>query len=80
MKHASAVELSAACTIPTRRSFAVVSDQSAAPLAAVGSALSTPSPTSSCAAGRLRRPPIRSSVKALVQNPMGRSVSTGCTE
>ena len=36
MKHTIAAVLSAACTSPTRRSSPVVSDQSAAPLAAVG--------------------------------------------
>ena len=69
----------AACTRPIRRAGPVVSPQSAAPLSAVGTAVSTPHATSWVAARRALRPPTRSRVNADVQNPMGRSVSSGCS-
>ena len=56
----------------------VVSLQSDAPVTAAGTALNTPSPTSTRAASRYRRGPMMSSTHALVQNPIGRSVSIGC--
>ena len=48
--------LEAACTSPMRRAGPVVSPQSAAPLRAVGTALSTPHATSCVAARRARAP------------------------
>jgi len=50
----------------------------AVPANIAGTELSTPRPTRRAAALRPSRPPTKSSMKALVQNPMGRSVSIGC--
>src|SRR6516164_4832898 len=56
-----------ACTSPTRRVPPTVSLQSDRPVRTVGTALSTPRPTSVCAAACRLRPPTRSSTHALVQ-------------
>ncbi len=71
--------MATAWTVPIRRSSPMVSDQSDKPAAAVGTALRMPRPIRRWDATALRFPPTRSSMNELVQKPMGRSVSTGCS-
>src|SRR5215218_9008754 len=72
----------AAWTAPTRRTSSLAGSASAhsvAPVTAVGSANVRPRAISRSAASRDRSPPSQSSSTALVQVPIGRSVSTGCS-
>ena len=74
----SPVLLAPRWTRPRRRSTRSRSAQSARPETAVGTTVSSPAATMTSAARRVRRPP-KSSTQAEVQNPMGRSVSAGCS-
>ena len=75
---AAAEPFAAACTRPTRVVRPVVSLQSDAPVTAAGTALNTPRPTSTARHRGTDAGPMMSSTHALVQNPIGRSVSIGC--